>query len=100
MLMCMCMLTKRTNILFEDELWNMLKERARVEQISVGELVRNTLREKYGEEKRLVKRRKAIESILAFREKHGKRLAQGEDSTVIIRKMREERYGKDHLRRL
>ena len=94
------MLTKRTNILFEDAFWDMLKEKARMEQISVGELVRNTLREKNGEEKRLVKRRKAIESILEFREKYGAELTKGEDSTQIVRKMREERYGKDHLRRL
>ncbi len=73
---------------------------AKEKNISVGELVRKTLREKYGEEKRLVKRKKAIESILAFREKYGAELAKGEDSTSILRKMREERYGEDHLRRL
>lgn len=43
---------------------------------------------------------KAVESILAFREKYGGELAKGEDSASIIRKMRDERYGKDHLRRL
>ena len=44
--------------------------------------------------------RKAVEDILAFRKKHGAELAKGEDSMSILRQMREERYGKDHLRRL
>ncbi|MBI2613908.1 MAG: hypothetical protein HYW62_03975 [Candidatus Levybacteria bacterium] len=43
---------------------------------------------------------KVVEDILAFREKYGVELAKGEDSTSILRKMREERYGEDHLRRL
>lgn len=94
------MLTKRTNILFEEELWRMLKEKSRIEKASVGTLVRKAVREKYGEENRLVKRKKAIEAILEFREKYGGELAKGEDSTAILRKMREERYGKDHLGRL
>lgn len=94
------MLTKRTQILFDQQLWSSLVQLAKEKNTSVGELVRNALREKYGEEKRLVKRKKAIEAILIFREKYGAELAKGEDSTTILRKMREEHYGKDHLRRL
>ncbi len=94
------MLTKRTQILFDQQLWNSLVQLAKEKQTSVGELVRNALREKYGQEKRLVKRKKAIEAIFAFRERYGAELAKGEDSTAILRKMREERDGKNQLRRL
>lgn len=94
------MLTKRTNILFDEELWKILTDAAKKERKSVGELVRTTLKEKYSEDEKQEKIKKAVENILAFRKKHGKRLAQGEDSTSLLRKMREERYGKDHLRRL
>ena len=39
------------------------------------------------------KREEAVKAILAFRKKYGRKLAKGEDSTTIIRRMREERYG-------
>jgi hypothetical protein len=94
------MLTKRTQILFDQQLWNNLTYIAQEKNISVGQLVRSTLKEKYGNEKKLLKRRQAIKGIFAFRKKYGAKLAKGEDSTLIIRKMREERYGKSHLRRL
>lgn len=100
MLICMCMLTKRTNILFDEDLWKIITDAAKRERKSVGELVRTTLKEKYAEEKRLQQRKVAVEAILAFREKYGEKLAKGEDSTTIIRKMRDERYGEKHLRRL
>lgn len=100
MLMCMCMLIKRTQILFDKQLWNTLSDTAKRENLSIGELVRTAVREKYQDQERLEKRKKAVEAILAFRKKYGKQLAKGEDSTKIIRRMREERYGKKHLRRL
>lgn len=93
MLTCICMLTKRTQILFDKELWNTIVALAKQEKISVGELVRKTLREKYEEEKILEKRKEAVQAIFSFREKYGKKLAQGENSTSILRRMRDERYG-------
>lgn len=96
----MCMLIKRTHILFDKELWNTLVGLAKEKKTSVGELVRIAVREKYEEEKLLEKRKKAVEAILAFRKKYGKKLGKGKDSTAIIRKMRDERYGQSHIRRL
>ena len=94
------LLNKRTNILFDQQLWNHLMQIAKVKHTSVGELVRIAVRKQYAEEERQERIEKAVENILAFRKKHGKRLAIGEDSTTLIRKMREQRYGKDHLRRI
>lgn len=65
----MCMLTKRTNILFDKELWNQLTELARIEQVSVGELVRTAVEEKYLEDNRLEKIKRACQSIKAIRKR-------------------------------
>ncbi len=94
------MLTKRTNILFDEQLWTSLMQLAKEKRTSVGELVRNAVRKQYSEDRKQERIEKAVENILKFRKQHGKSLAKGEDSTVLIRKMREQRYGKDHLRRL
>lgn len=96
----MCMLVKRAQILFDKQLWNTLADLAKRKNTSMGELVRAAVKEKYEEEDRLQKRKEAVEAILIFRKKYGKQLAKGEDSTAIIRRMREERYGTKHLRRL
>ena len=93
MLMCICMLIKRTQILFDKELWNTLVGISKRESISVGELVRRAVKEKYEADKLLQKRREAVKGILDFRKKYGKELAKGEDSTIIIRRMRDTRYG-------
>ena len=93
MLICMCMLNKRTQILFDKELWQILVDLAKAKKTSVGELVRAAVREKYEEEKLLNKRKEAVEAIIAFRKKYGKKLAKGEDSVTIIRRMRDIRYG-------
>lgn len=94
------MLTKRTQILFDEYLWSLLTKIAKSRNSSVGELVRTAVREKYEKENLLQKRKKVVEEIIALGEKYGKELAKGEDSTSIIRRMREERYGQKHLRRL
>lgn len=62
------MLTKRTNILFDQALWNRLAQLAKDMNTSVGKLVRDAVEEKYTEDKNLEKIRKACESI----EKHRK----------------------------
>ena len=43
----MCMLTKRVNFLFEEETWRMLVDRAEIEQVSIGELVRKAIKKTY-----------------------------------------------------
>ena len=41
------MLNKRTNILFDDKLWQNLNEKARVDKTSIGELVRKAVTKAY-----------------------------------------------------
>lgn len=62
------MLTKRTNILFDEHLWNKLTQVAKTERTSVGKLIRTTLTEKYLENDDLERIQKACAEI----EKHRK----------------------------
>lgn len=41
--MLMCMLTKRTNILFDEKLWEILTRLAQEKKTSVGDLVRKAV---------------------------------------------------------
>lgn len=93
----MCMLTKRTNIMFDEELWKKLTKLADKQQVSVGEIVRTAAREKVDEEEIIAKQRKAILSIRQFRESN-KNINRSQDSVALIREMREERT--DHLMKL
>lgn len=63
----MCMLTKRTQILFDDELWEKLVSLAGEKKTSIGNLVREAVEEKYTQEARFAKRRKVFENILRHR---------------------------------
>lgn len=66
----MCMLTKRTNILFDEELWGKLVSLAQERNTSVGELVRAALKGAYDtNEEILQRRRKAIDATLKHRPK-------------------------------
>ena len=47
MLICMHMLTKRTNILFDQHLWNQLTKLSKKQNASVGELIRTAVEEYY-----------------------------------------------------
>ena len=47
MLLCMCMLTKRTNILFDEKTWKDLIVIAQEKNMSVGELVRHAVMRVY-----------------------------------------------------
>ena len=47
MLMCIHMLTKRAQILFEKSFWKYLKRLAKEQKVSVGKLVRDAVQEKY-----------------------------------------------------
>lgn len=91
------MLVKRTNILFDKELWEKLTDLAKRKNTSIGELTRKAVQKTYfsDEERILKERRQAVEGILAFREKYGKKYAKGEDSVTIIRRMRDTHYGKN-----
>lgn len=61
------MLTKRAHILFDEKLWDRLSKEAKAKNLSVGEIVRQTIEEKYNQEAVLERRRKAIESTLRHR---------------------------------
>ena len=63
------MLTKRTNILFNDELWNILTSVARREKSSVGQVVRKAITRVYTENNLLEQKKKAFETIKKFRVK-------------------------------
>lgn len=89
------MLTKRTQILFDQQLWTSLMQLAKEKNISVGELVRSAVRERYSEDGKQERIGRAVENILKFRKKYGKRLAKGENTTQIIRRMRDTRYGEN-----
>jgi len=68
------MLTKRANILFDEELWKTLVNLAKVNSTSVGKLVRDAVEDKYSRKEVLARRKKAFENILKARPKpyHGK----------------------------
>lgn len=63
----MCMLTKRTNILFDENLWETLTAEAVKRKTSVGKLVREAVAKMYARDKELEERRKAFEHILKIR---------------------------------
>lgn len=67
MLMCMCMLTKRAQILFDQDLWQKLNSLAKKEKKSVGEVVRVAVKEKYQREQELAERARAVDYILEHR---------------------------------
>jgi hypothetical protein len=69
MVLCMCMLSKRTNILFSEPMWDGLSELAQREGSSVGELVRLAVEEQYFKPGELLKalqtkrRRQALATV-------------------------------------
>lgn len=63
------MLTKRTQILFDENLWRRLSRAAKEKDVSVGEIVRNAVEEKFLEQEKLEKRQKAVDSTLKHRPK-------------------------------
>lgn len=60
------MLIKRTNILFDLTMWEMLTSLAKSEEISVGELIREAIREKYMNNNK-TEAKKAYEAIVKER---------------------------------
>jgi len=63
------MLTKRAQILFDEQLWDKLVKLAEARKISVAEYIREIAKKDINETKMLEQRRKAVESILKHRPK-------------------------------
>lgn len=83
--------------MFDEDLWKELVALAQRQNASVGELVRNAVKKHYiKKEGKAEQIRKAVDAIRRFRNTSGKRFAKGEDSTFLLRKMREGRYGKNY----
>lgn len=67
--MCIHMLNKRTQILFDHDFWNELLLLAKAKEVSVGELVRQALKETYFQKKEREKtaKERAFENILRLK---------------------------------
>lgn len=61
------MLTKRTNILFDEMLWRKLVRLASDKNTSVGKLIREAVKEKYILDSELAERRAVLEDIERIR---------------------------------
>ena len=61
------MLTKRTQILFDQELWQKLNQLAESRNTSIGELVRLAVKKHYTNDALLERRERAIEATLKGR---------------------------------
>ena len=61
------MLNKRTNILFDENLWKTLTAEAGKRKTSVGKLVREAVAKMYLQDEELEERRKAFAHILKIR---------------------------------
>lgn len=86
------MLTKRTNILFDEKLWQTLTRLAQEKKTSVGDLVRKAVEKTYTTPIELEERRKAVAEILQLKEKYRKKSKKKKESIVdLVRRMREER---------
>ena len=71
MILCMCMLQKRTNILFDDKLWSLLVAQSSKKKVSIGELVRRAVIKTYIEGHDTLQQRKdAASAIQAIRTIH------------------------------
>ena len=61
------MLTRRTNILFDDDLWDLLTSVAKREKSSMGEVVRRAVSKAYRDDNFIEQKKKAFETIKKFR---------------------------------
>lgn len=94
------MLTKRAQILFDQTTWKQATTLAKEQQSSIGHVVRTAIQKVYADKQKAQEVQKIVEKILTFRKKHGKNTKHSFDSATIVRQMRDQRYGKNHLRRL
>lgn len=67
MLVCMCMLNVRAQILFDETLWKTLHRLSKTKKTSISKLVRNAVEKTYIKTEELETRRKAIEEIERIR---------------------------------
>ena len=67
MLMCMCMLNVRAQILFDERLWEKLISLAKTKKISISKLVREAVEKSYMKDVDLAERRRVIEDIERIR---------------------------------
>lgn len=66
--MCMCMLNKRAQILFNDQEWLMLRTISQTDGLSMGRLVRDAVNKTYGKKQvRSLKVLRALEHIKKIR---------------------------------
>jgi predicted DNA-binding ribbon-helix-helix protein len=79
---CMLYIVRRTQLYLDDHLWNALHARARREQTTISELVRQAIRERYLDDRE--GRAKAMRDIIGVRADSDKRV----DSTEYIREFR------------
>lgn len=63
MLMCMCMLTKRTNILFSEEDYHFLTTLATQKGTSLGKLIRKAVRKVYQANKEIPTKQQLVKSL-------------------------------------
>lgn len=89
--MCMCMLNKRIQILFDQSLWQMLTNLSIAKKISVGKLVRDAVGEKYTKDQDLSSRAKAIDKILVLKKQYKTKSVKKESTVGLVKRMREER---------
>jgi len=68
------MLTRRTNILFDDTLWAILAAKSKSEKSSIGELVRRAVADTYGHKDVIARRKAVFDHIIRIRPApvHGK----------------------------
>lgn len=69
MLICMCMLTKRTNILFDESQWMLLSLESKKRNISIGKLVRQAVDNTYVSKEKTDRMRRAYDRIMQIRPK-------------------------------
>ena len=87
------MLSKRTNILFDQKMWQKLSQIAQKHNTSVGNLTREAIAKTYfpqDSQSEQEKRKEAVKTIRKIREEDTTKQPK-EDIVTMIRKMREER---------
>lgn len=89
--MCMCMLNKRTQILFDQTLWQTLTNLSVTKKMSIGQLVRNAVEEKYAKDQDIFSRAEAINKTLMFKKQYKAKSVNKENVVELVRRMREER---------
>ena len=91
MLMCMCMLDKRAQILFDQSLWQTLVDISNIKEVSIGRLVREAVEEKYTKDHNMSSRVEAINRIIALKKQYGTKSVNKEGVVELVKRMREER---------